>query len=70
MEVACICSLSAFYHMTNQKYWHECRQCNSGNDVFQTLNSMGIISKYDWAIQHSVFSMLVNKKNQAIEINV
>ena len=26
--------------------WHEHWHCSSGNDVFQTLNSMGIISKY------------------------
>ena len=42
-EVACICTLSAFYHMAKQhsrrraEYWHERRHCSSNSDVLQTL---------------------------------
>ena len=33
----------------DQKYWHECQHCPCGNDVFKTLNSMGIMDKFSRA---------------------
>ena len=47
--------------VVQQKIWHESRHCISGNDVFQTLNSMGITGKWDWAMQHSVLSRVLFK---------
>ena len=29
--------------------------CSHGNAVFQTLNSIGIMDKHDWAVQHSFY---------------
>ena len=41
------------------KYWPEHRHCSHGNDIFQTLNSNGIMEKHDGAVQYSFFSRLV-----------
>ena len=45
-------------YRTMQLFIYVLCYCSCGNDVFQTLNSMGNLGNHYWAVKHSVFSRL------------
>ena len=47
-----------------RQFWHECQHCSSGNDAYQTLNSMGILSKYCRNIGMSVNIAVGESQNE------